>query len=98
MVNMKEIDAACSRFVEQLTQIQRREGWTERQMAQQLGMHHTTWYGIKRGRHNPGVRFIQNAVARFPELSGSAVLFLLSGVHQENNTVHDGNEPNGKAA
>lgn len=66
-------------IVKALKERQVREGWTFRDVGRELGINYTTWYGITRGRHGPGVAFIRAVLARFPEYT--PLLFVPLDVH-----------------
>lgn len=72
-------------IVEALKERQAREGWTFRDVGRELGVNYTTWYGITRGRHGPGVAFIRAVLARFPEYT--PLLFVPLNVHDMQHVV-----------
>lgn len=55
-------------------------------MGRQLGVDHTTWRGIRVGRHGPGMSFTSRALNRFPEYL--PILFSPVDVSQSNHTAH----------
>lgn len=56
-----------------LRQIQKREGWTDLQMAGRLGVARSTWTEIKNGRIALSHRHQIAAARAFPELLGDLV-------------------------
>lgn len=85
----------ANKLVAILKDRQAAEGWSDREMARQLSVSNGTWSGIRRGRHGPGVVFIQRVMERFPEYQLDALLFLQSKVIESNNDVSN---TNGRAA
>lgn len=75
-------------YVDRLSERQAREGWSHRRMAEEIGVHHTTWFGILRGRHDPGMIFMRRAMARFPEYNAVALFCLQSDVSHDH--ISDG--------
>lgn len=65
-------------IVTALRERQTREGWSYRDVAREVGIHHTTWYFISRGDAKPGMTFVKRVLARFPEFT--PLLFLPAGV------------------
>lgn len=55
------------RLVAELIERQAREGWSDREMGRQLRIDHTTWRGIRIGRHRPGTLALSRILERFPE-------------------------------
>lgn len=75
------------RYVTTLIQRQSSEGWSDREMARQLGVHATTWHLIRHGQRGLGLSVLRRAMTRFPEYNGLAMLVLLSGVSVANADV-----------
>ena len=55
---------------------QRAHGWSYRDMGRELGINHTTWFYIVKGRQGLTVPVVRKILARFPELAPQAFLYL----------------------
>ena len=72
--------------VEALKEIRDRAGWSDAELARQVGVSRVTWYYILIGRQRPGATFLERAVARFPELRD--LLFLPADVTEGDDHGH----------
>lgn len=71
-------------YLTALIERQQAEGWSDRQMAREVGIGHVTWYRIRLGETTMGRRSLSRLMARFPEYNDLALLFLRSSAAQSN--------------
>lgn len=71
-------------YLSALIERQAAEGWSDRQMAREIGCGHVTWYRVRIGARVMGRKTLMRIMARFPEYNDLAVLFLRSGVAESN--------------
>lgn len=64
-------------YLTTLIERQQFEGWSDREMARQLGVGKSTWSRIKRGERGIGPSVLRRTMMRFPEYNHLALLFLL---------------------
>lgn len=74
-------------YLDRLKKRQGDEGWSDREMARQVGVSPATWTRIKRGERGMGIDVLQMAMRRFPEYDTDALLFLRSDVSNCNTSV-----------
>ena len=66
--------------VERLAELQKRDGLTDAQMGEKLGMHGESWNRLKRGRSAPHeYKFLCAAVRAFPSEMGPVIVRELLG-------------------
>ena len=63
-------------IINQLVEIQRREGLTDTEIAQRLGFHPISWNRIKKGRANFGEKFLRAVLKAYPELTLDVMSYL----------------------
>lgn len=61
-------------YLSTLIERQESEGWSDREMARQLGVGKSTWSRIRSGERGIGTSVLRRAMSRFPEYNG---IFLL---------------------
>lgn len=71
-------------FQDKLADIQKREGLTDSQIAEKLGIHRTTWNRIKNGATEPDQKTLRSLGHTFPELALEILNYVLKG-----NNGHD---------
>lgn len=69
-------DMQDSDLVRALIALQRAQGWTDGQMAAQLGVERSMWSLVRRGKRRPGNRVLAGVDRRFPDLRPLIPLFL----------------------
>lgn len=52
------------------------EGWSDRQLADELGINHSTLSLIRHGQRGVGAKVISRIITRFPEYTHLALFFL----------------------
>lgn len=65
-------------LLERLTEIQRREGYSDTVFARHLGIPRSTWQLTRTGVKRIGRRVALAAMRAYPELTGDVISFLLS--------------------
>ncbi len=65
------------RLIAELIDRQEREGWSEREMARQLGISEASWHRIRSGTRGMGTSVIRRVLFRFPEFTHLAIAFFL---------------------
>lgn len=63
-------------YVAKLIERQEIEGWSDREMARQIGVGNATWFRVRTGSRGMGVYVLQRCMARFPEYDADALFFL----------------------
>lgn len=63
-------------LIEKLTVIQKTERWSDRQMANQLGISQQMWQFVRTGRHVPGRKTLTGIMRAYPELTADVLLYL----------------------
>jgi transcriptional regulator with XRE-family HTH domain len=63
-------------LVQELTRRQRAEGWTDKEMAEHLGVSREFWGAVRRGARSPSVRVLRGALATWPDLATATLAYL----------------------
>ena len=77
-------------YVTKLIAHQEAAGWSDREMARQLGIGATTWWRVKNGERALSIYVLQQAMRAFPEYSADALLFLAGNVSNSDAMRHTG--------
>jgi len=56
--------------------IQRVHGWSDREVAERLGISRVFWLKIRRGERRAGMKFVSGVLTAFPELRDEAIAYL----------------------
>jgi transcriptional regulator with XRE-family HTH domain len=63
-------------LIDRLEHKRLQEGWSARELADELGISHSTWSLIRRGHRKPGRRFLQAVIRRFPRLDDDLLVYI----------------------
>lgn len=74
-------------YLDALIARQLNEGWSDREMARQLGIGKSTWSRLRHRERGLGQKVLRRAMVRFPEYNDRALLFLLRGVSEGDDRV-----------
>lgn len=72
---------------EDLTAIQREHGWTDAEMASEIGITRGGWSHIRLGRRGIGRVALRRILHRFPDLGHTTLFSLVSGVTETDGCV-----------
>lgn len=65
-------------MLDKLMAIQKRKRWSDRQMAESLGISRAMWQHIRTGRVGLGQRTLKGIMRAYPELTADVLLYLQS--------------------